>query len=71
MFNPKEIANGFGNLLKSKLGLTEEKQEELFNARLAICNACPSGQGVRCKVCGCVIAAKTRSVHSECPEKLW
>lgn len=66
-----EIASGFGNLLKDKFGLTSEEERRLFNSRLEICNNCEHGQGVRCKLCGCVIVAKTKSVHSECPDKLW
>lgn len=71
MFNAKEIANGFGNLLKDKMGLTTDEERELFNARKAICDNCEHGQGKRCGLCGCVIAAKTKSIHSSCPDKLW
>ena len=71
MFNAKEIAEGFGNLIKDKMGLSTEAQKELFAARKAICDSCEHGQGTRCNLCGCVIAAKTKSLGSSCPDKLW
>lgn len=71
MFNPKEIANGFGNLIKNKMGLSKPEEKKLFAARKAICDACPHGQRARCNLCGCVIAAKTKSINSSCPDKLW
>jgi len=71
MSKAKEIANGFGNLLRDKIGLTSEEERKLFNSRLEICNNCEHGQGARCKLCGCFITAKTKSINSECPDELW
>ncbi len=71
MFNAKEIANGFGNLLKNTIGLSSDKEKELFSARKAICDNCEHGQSVKCGKCGCIIAAKTKSIHSACPIDLW
>lgn len=73
MFNnkAKEIANGWKNVLKSRFGLTTEEEEFLFNKRYEICKACEFGQGSYCEKCGCPLKAKTKSIISECPEKLW
>ena len=72
MSKAKEIANGFGNLLKSKVGLSEEGVESLASARQSICSECEHGKNrTRCAKCGCVLAAKTRSIHSSCPINLW
>lgn len=72
-----EISNGFANLLRSKLGLTSDEEEALFAKRREICDACPLiyfDQDLkvdRCNGCGCLIAVKTKSITSECPEGLW
>lgn len=71
MYKAKEISNGYKNLLRSKFGLTSEKEEKLFEARRTICNNCEHGQTMRCKLCGCPIAAKTKSIESKCPDNLW
>tara|TARA_R110000822_G_scaffold227017_2_gene359713 strand:+ start:8820 stop:9041 length:222 start_codon:yes stop_codon:yes gene_type:complete len=73
MSKAKEISNGYKNLLLSKLGLSSEENEKVFNARREICNSCASRDILldRCKLCGCPLAAKTRSIVTECPIKLW
>jgi uncharacterized protein with PIN domain len=72
MSKAKEIADGYKNLLKSKLGLSSEEEEKVFKARREICDACSFKSAMdRCLKCGCPLAAKTRSLISECPEKLW
>ena len=68
----KEIVNGYTNLIKSKLGVSDEKDEEIFNARREICNACPHKTNMdRCGKCGCPLAAKTRSLITKCPDGNW
>ncbi len=68
----KEIVNGYSNLVKSKLGLSDEKDEEIFNARRTICNACEHKSPLdRCIKCGCPLSAKTRSLKTNCPEGNW
>jgi hypothetical protein len=68
----KEIVNGYKNLVKSKLGLSSEKDEEIFKARRTICNACPHTSALdRCLKCGCPLSAKTRSLTTNCPEGNW
>jgi hypothetical protein len=68
----EKIAEGYSSLVRSKIGLTTEEEETLFNARRAICRACPFGKGgLLCSKCGCVLSAKTKSINSSCPEKHW
>jgi hypothetical protein len=68
----KQIVNGYSNLVKSKLGLSSEKDEEIFTARREICNACEfKTKFDRCGKCGCPLPAKTRSLISNCPEGNW
>lgn len=68
----KEIAQGYGNLLKSALGVSKEKDLEVFAARRKICNSCEHRSNMnRCLVCGCPLAAKTKSLISNCPKGLW
>mgnify|MGYP003629421132 CR=1 FL=1 len=72
MYKAKEIADGYKNLLKSKLGLSSEEEEKVFKARREICDACSFKSAMdRCLKCGCPLADKTRSLTSECPEGLW
>jgi hypothetical protein len=69
----KEIANGYKNLLKSTLGLSSEEDEKIFDKRREICNACEFRNAYRdtCTSCGCPLVAKTKSLITNCPEKLW
>lgn len=73
MNKAKEIVSGYTNLVKSSLNLTTEQEEELFNARTEICNVCENSVDNICKLCGCVLAAKTKSLYSSCPDnpKKW
>lgn len=72
MSKVEEIANGFKNILKSKLNLTTEEEEELFSTRKKVCDACHFNKNnLTCSSCGCVLSAKVKSVKTECPEKYW
>tara|TARA_R110002049_G_scaffold85285_1_gene216869 strand:+ start:932 stop:1174 length:243 start_codon:yes stop_codon:yes gene_type:complete len=69
-----QIVSGYSNLVKSKLGLSSDSDEKIFKARRAICNACEHKSALdRCLVCGCPLAAKTRSLNplSACPNNHW
>tara|TARA_R110002050_G_scaffold319_4_gene2026 strand:- start:354 stop:596 length:243 start_codon:yes stop_codon:yes gene_type:complete len=67
-----QIADGFKNLFKSKLGLSSELDEAVFEARREICNSCAEKTDMdNCGLCGCPLATKTRSLITECPAKLW
>ena len=68
----KQIVDGYSNLVKSKLGLSSEEDEKIFQARREICNSCPERSAMdRCLMCGCPLAAKTRSLTSSCPDGKW
>jgi hypothetical protein len=45
--------------------------EEVVQKRLEICDGCEHKKLGICTKCGCIIAAKTRSVHAECPLQKW
>jgi len=66
----EEILSGWKNLIK-KDPLVEIEAKR----RAKICSDCPSARvkvGVlKCNECGCPLAAKTRSMGSECPLKKW
>ncbi|WP_406694563.1 tetratricopeptide repeat protein [Singulisphaera sp. Ch08] len=44
---------------------------EIYRARLATCTPCDMFTGVRCRVCGCISAAKARLPHEDCPAGKW
>jgi hypothetical protein len=72
MNKAKEIASGFKNLLRSKLNLTTEEEETLFQTRKKICNVCPLNKdGITCSMCGCVLSAKVRAINTSCPDGNW
>lgn len=67
-----EITEGFGNLAKKKIGFSDEQVEATCQERMAICNSCENKTpSEKCGLCGCYLAAKTRSMGSECPDKKW
>lgn len=69
-----EIAEGWANLI-----LKPKAVENIAKARLNICNTCQWNSkfheskrpDVHCTKCGCTIAAKVRSMESECPIAKW
>lgn len=68
----KEISNGFANILRSKIGLTTDEEENLFKHRKLVCKICPSNTDkITCNECGCVIEVKTMSMYTECPKDFW
>lgn len=44
---------------------------EAYSARLSICSNCEHDTGLRCRVCGCLTAAKARMLHEDCPANKW
>lgn len=51
----------------------ERVEESIKDERMSICKQCPffikiTGQ---CSKCGCIMEAKTRLPHAECPEDKW
>jgi tetratricopeptide (TPR) repeat protein len=45
--------------------------ETTFQQRLRTCGACEHHTGLRCRVCGCFTAVKTRLPHEACPIGKW
>jgi hypothetical protein len=81
-----QILEGWGNVLKSTIGLLDEETQKLSVDRLLHCNSCDMRTsnscdtskygyhlktGVRTYGCGCNIAAKTLSRSSQCPLGKW
>jgi hypothetical protein len=44
---------------------------EAYRARLTICAKCEHHTGVRCRICGCITAAKAKMLHEKCPAGRW
>ena len=66
------IVDGNKNLLKHKLGISNEQDEKVFAARRKVCNACPFRSAAdKCIKCGCPLGAKTRTNKTNCPEGYW
>ena len=40
-------------------------------ARISICNGCTDKTDIRCSICGCIIALKTKFRLSSCPKGKW
>lgn len=62
----KSIFKGYRNLI-----LKDEELEELFKTRLNICKSCENNIAGVCNQCGCLLAAKTRSLSEKCPQNYW
>lgn len=43
----------------------------VYRVRLAVCSTCDQHTGLRCRVCGCITAAKARLGHEDCPVGKW
>ena len=65
----------FLNKLKNKVNQVVSAvvaDEETQKERIAICNACPALSSIRqCRVCLCLVDAKTKLKEASCPEKKW
>lgn len=64
-----EIYNGWKNLYKKN----DPKIELIAKKRAEICANCDKlrTNNNTCKICGCYIPAKIRSVSSKCPKQKW
>jgi rubrerythrin len=47
------------------------KNEKRAADRMNVCRECDKFTGYRCRVCGCVMAAKTRIPSAKCPLGRW
>lgn len=43
----------------------------VYRSRMSTCSHCDMFTGVRCRVCGCISAAKARLPHEQCPAGRW
>lgn len=74
------IAQGFINLAKKGFNISDEQVEELSKRRMKECISCIEYDSTNssctievfkgcCKLCGCYMEAKTRSIESKCSNK--
>lgn len=77
-----EIGSGWYNYLNP-----QDEIEKIAKERAKHCNSCPerkketylrfikddikTAKGHLCKLCGCPLSMKVRSLKSNCPKKLW
>lgn len=69
----KHFIEGWSNLLFSS-GQKKSYIDKVSDQRLEICRQCPYHSvkvTEHCSKCGCPLAAKTRSLSSECPVGKW
>ena len=68
----KQILEGYTNLIKSKLFLSNQEIEDLSKKRMVICKQCPKLNNLDvCNKCGCYMPSKTRARLVKCPLKHW
>lgn len=65
----KYIFQGWWNFILDIFSDIKYKKE--FDHRLDICEHCGSNRNGICKICHCVVKAKTKSEDSECPQGKW
>lgn len=59
------------NILKGFWNKFANKEKNLSNIRMNICNKCKDKDGAWCGICGCLLDAKTRVPEEHCPNNLW
>lgn len=68
----KDLTSTIFKSLKETHTLVDETEWE---RRLALCFECPQSEyllmGLKCKLCGCFLNAKTRFSAATCPVKKW
>ena len=63
----QEIIDGWSNLV-----IRDTSVEPIAKSRLEMCINCPNFTIMHtCKLCGCYLPAKTRSLSSQCPINKW
>ena len=45
--------------------------DDTIKTRLDICAGCEFNNSLRCKICGCFIAVKTKLATEKCPKGAW
>lgn len=83
--NPKEVAEGWINVVREELGTLPEDQVEEVARRRFICSQCPfvssnakklvgyktAREDEHCTLCSCPIISKTASMDSTCGAKYY
>lgn len=64
----KYILQGYFYWFVSKF--KELKNHKIYEYRMSICNNCDNKDNGKCKICGCILKAKTKS-DSKCPLNKW
>lgn len=69
----KDIAEGWTNLAKKHLNMSNERVEELAIIRYSKCLQCIEQEKLTllCKKCGCYTPSKVRAKESVCPINKW
>ena len=65
----KEIFQGWKNFILDKI--SDIKYKSIFNNRYEICSECEHNVHGICKICKCILKAKTKAEDSECPIGKW
>lgn len=68
----KQITEGYSNLVKKGLGVSNTIVEALAEERYTNhCHSCEDRKEGKCGVCGCLLGAKIRSLTASCPKGKW
>jgi hypothetical protein len=62
----ERIIEGWGNFT-----FRSPETEGIAKERAKICAVCPENKHELCKMCGCYIPAKIRSMSEKCSKNLW
>ncbi len=68
--NVLHIATGLINVIRDELGILPDNIKQMADSRLSICERCEHF-GYTCKMCGCILSAKTKSPDTKCPIGKW
>lgn len=61
------MIEGYKNLLLKN----NQQIETLSKQRMSICNSCKENKLGVCKLCGCILKAKTRELNQKCKINKW
>lgn len=76
MINPLNVANGYYQYLRDKLGILPDDIREMAERRLKTCTdktICTelNERQYRCEICHCPILMKTKVKNEWCPQGFW
>lgn len=71
----KSIVKGFASLVLRETGNLSLEVEQMAEKRLEVCATCPERTkqfgASQCKICGCILKAKTLVPDEKCPIHKW